>query len=161
LSAETGNVENRHQESPQKRPISDTRRFPRFGQTGWWWTQSSETGLQAGTGNFLKISGENRLSEVCQPLAIGNPAMIQVSYTAIQALSCYSADQVLEARQQAIRCSTSGFFEPQTRHNARRIAQGAWAAAPCLARLLGCPCGLPEYRWKTGASRRRLVITSR
>src|ERR1700738_2445234 len=36
MSAETGNVENRRQESPQKRGISDRRRFPRFGKTGWW-----------------------------------------------------------------------------------------------------------------------------
>jgi branched-subunit amino acid ABC-type transport system permease component len=58
------------------------------------------------------------------------------------ALSCYFAKQAFGARQQAIRCSTSGFFEPQTGHNARRIAHGTWAVASCLARLLGCLCGL-------------------
>ena len=40
LSTETGNVENRRQESPQKRPVSDRRRFPQFGKTGWWCAQS-------------------------------------------------------------------------------------------------------------------------
>jgi DNA methylase len=34
--------------------------------------------------------------------------------------SCYSAEQVLEARQQAIWCSVPGFIEPQTAHNAMR-----------------------------------------
>src|SRR6202011_2079909 len=42
----TGNVcrdrklKNRRQESPQKRPVSDRRRFPQFGKTGWWCAQS-------------------------------------------------------------------------------------------------------------------------
>src|SRR5258706_842527 len=52
LSTETGNVENRRQESLQKRPVSDRRRFPQFGKTGWWWMQSSETGLQSGNREF-------------------------------------------------------------------------------------------------------------
>src|ERR1700676_1637149 len=33
-------LKNRRQESPQKRPVSDRRRFPQFGKTGWWCAQS-------------------------------------------------------------------------------------------------------------------------
>lgn len=39
-SAETGNVENRRQETPQKPPLFDRRRIQRFGKTGWWCAQS-------------------------------------------------------------------------------------------------------------------------
>src|SRR5258706_5838920 len=33
-------LKNRHEESPQKRPLFDRRRFLRFGKTGWWCAQS-------------------------------------------------------------------------------------------------------------------------
>src|SRR5260370_12228793 len=33
-------IKNRRQESPQKWPFSDRRRFPQFGKTGWWCAQS-------------------------------------------------------------------------------------------------------------------------
>jgi hypothetical protein len=36
MSAETGNVQNRRHKSPQKQPLFDRRRFPRFVRTGWW-----------------------------------------------------------------------------------------------------------------------------
>jgi hypothetical protein len=67
----------------------------------------------AGTGNFLKISGQNRLSASGHLLAIGNSAVIQISYTAIQALSCYSTEQAVEARQQAMHAGYQVF--PQSR----------------------------------------------
>src|SRR5258708_9914719 len=51
------------------------------------------------------------------------------------ALSCYFAKQAFEARQQAIRCSTSGFFEPQT--GARRVRKTLGRRQRCHARLLG------------------------
>src|SRR6266851_9051022 len=35
LSAETGEMEDRRQDPPQKRPLFDQRRFPQFGKTGW------------------------------------------------------------------------------------------------------------------------------
>src|SRR5258708_5980538 len=54
----------------------------------------------AGTGNFLKISGQNRLLEDQRPLVIGNSIVIQSSYSSIQALSCYSAKQALETQKQ-------------------------------------------------------------
>jgi len=57
--------------------------------------QSSETGLHSRTGNFLKISGQNRLSEAYQPLAIENSPVTQISYTIVQAPSCYSAKQAI------------------------------------------------------------------
>jgi hypothetical protein len=56
---------------------------------------------KAGTGNFLKITGQNGLSEGRRPLAIGNSGVIQSSYSSLQALSCDSAKQALEARKQA------------------------------------------------------------
>src|ERR1700730_3263132 len=40
LSAETGDLKIRRQECRQKRPVSDRRRFPQFGKTGWWCAQS-------------------------------------------------------------------------------------------------------------------------
>src|SRR5258708_5483018 len=33
-------LKNRREESPQKRPLFDRRRFPQFGKTGWWCAQS-------------------------------------------------------------------------------------------------------------------------
>jgi hypothetical protein len=77
--------------------------------------QSSETGLPTQNREFFENFSQNRLSEGRQLLASGNSAVIQVSYTAVPALSCYSAKQAFEARQQAMQCSTSGFFEPQSR----------------------------------------------
>jgi hypothetical protein len=123
--------------------------------------QSSETGLQSRNREFSEKFSEKQASIGLTALGHRkldcNPHQLREAL----ALSCYSAKQAFEARQQAIRCSTSGFFEPQTGHNARRIAQGAWAAAPCLARLLGMPCGLRVSVVETGSSRRRVVITSR
>src|ERR1700738_1321884 len=63
LSAETGDLKNKRQESPQKRPVSDRRRFPQFGKTGWWWKQSCSnrslpkngSGWPEGQRIFLKI----------------------------------------------------------------------------------------------------------
>jgi hypothetical protein len=52
--------------------------------------------------------------------------VIEVGYAAIQALSCYSAKQAFEARQQASRCATSGFLNLRPADNAHRIAQGIW-----------------------------------
>src|SRR3984893_7802491 len=40
LSAEPGALKIRLQECRQKRPVSDRRRFPQFGKTGWWCAQS-------------------------------------------------------------------------------------------------------------------------
>jgi hypothetical protein len=56
----------------------------------------------ARTGNFLKISGQNRLVKEREPLAIRNSNVIQDSYVIIQADSCYSAKQAIEARKQAM-----------------------------------------------------------
>jgi hypothetical protein len=52
---------------------------------------------KAGTGIFLKIPGQNRLSERCRQPATGNSGVIQGSCSIAQALSCYSAKQALEA----------------------------------------------------------------
>jgi hypothetical protein len=54
-----------------------------------------------GTGNFLETSGQNRLSHGSKPLVIGNSFLILGSYTAIEALSCYSAKQASETQKQA------------------------------------------------------------
>jgi hypothetical protein len=51
------------------------------------------------------------------------------------ALSCYSAKQAFEARQQAIRCSISGFSNLRTGDNGFRIAQ---VMVLLLARPKGC-----------------------
>jgi hypothetical protein len=56
--------------------------------------QSSETGLQ-GTGNFLKISGQNRPLGVLMGLVSRISIAIPISYTSAKALSCYSAKQVI------------------------------------------------------------------
>jgi hypothetical protein len=82
----------------------------------------------AGTGNFLKISGQNRLSASGQLLVIGNSDVIQISYTAIQALSCYSAEQAVEARQQAMHAGYQALLNLRAGDNERRIAQ--LAASP-------------------------------
>jgi hypothetical protein len=91
----------------------------------------------AGTGNFLKISGQSRLSEGYSLLAIANSPVIQISYAAVQALSCYFAKQAFEARQQAIRCSTSGFLNlrPGTTR-ARHLAGGTNNSARVLRLFL-------------------------
>ena len=105
----------------------------------WWRMQSSETGLQSRNREFSEnfrpkqafggLSAVGHWKFACDLVQIhGHPST-----------SCYSAEQAVEARQQAIRCATSGFFEPQTRHNARRLAQVAWAAAPPFVDY--------EYRW--------------
>jgi hypothetical protein len=49
----------------------------------------------------LETSGQNRLSHGSKPLVIGNSFLILGSYTAIEALSCYSAKQALETQKQA------------------------------------------------------------
>jgi hypothetical protein len=50
----------------------------------------------ARTGNFLKISAQNRLSGGLEPLVAEESTEIQIGYTAIQAVSCYSAKQAVE-----------------------------------------------------------------
>jgi hypothetical protein len=50
-------LKNRRQESPQKRPVSDRRRFAQFGKTGWWRMQSCETGLQCRIPCYREFAG--------------------------------------------------------------------------------------------------------
>jgi hypothetical protein len=66
------------------------------------------------------------------------------------ALSCYSAEQAFEARQQVIRCSTSGFFEPQTRHKARRIGEALGRWHPAWQGSWGCLVDNECRWWKPG-----------
>ena len=58
--------------------------------------QSSETGLNAGTGNFLEISAQNRLSTGLEPLADRKSIEIQIGYSVTLTVSCYSAKQAVE-----------------------------------------------------------------
>jgi hypothetical protein len=50
----------------------------------------------ARTGNFLKISAQNRLSRGLEPLVGRKSIEIQIGYTVVQAVSCYSAKQAVE-----------------------------------------------------------------
>jgi hypothetical protein len=50
----------------------------------------------AGTGNFLKISAQNRLSRRLEPLVGRKSTEIQIGYPAVQAVSCYFAKQAVE-----------------------------------------------------------------
>jgi hypothetical protein len=51
-----------------------------------------------GTGNFVKISGQNRLLGVLTVARHRISIVIPISYTGDEALSCYSAKQVIKAR---------------------------------------------------------------
>jgi hypothetical protein len=48
-----------------------------------------------GTGNFVKISGQNRLLDVLMAAASRTSTAIPISYPSAKALSCYSAKQVI------------------------------------------------------------------
>jgi hypothetical protein len=57
----------------------------------------------AGTGNSLKIPGQNRLPSRERGLTVLNSTAIAASYSSAEALSCYSAKQAVKARKQALR----------------------------------------------------------
>jgi hypothetical protein len=62
----------------------------------WWWRmQSSETGLHCRNREFFENPGQNRLSRLLQQLVTKNSRVIQGSYIAVQALSCYCAKQAI------------------------------------------------------------------
>src|SRR6266404_6052371 len=107
-----------------------------FAETGWWCAQSSETGLQANNREFLKISAQNRLPMSWWRWPRENLNVIPVGYTIIQAVSCYSAKQAVEAQEQAMRTAISDNCSLRTGDNARRSAHGAWRGGT-PARLLG------------------------
>jgi len=101
LSAETGN---------SKTGVKNPRRnglfligdgFRSSGRLGGGVRSQAKLVSSTGTGNFLETSGQNRLSHGSKPLVIGNSFLILGSYTAIEALSCYSAKQALETQKQA------------------------------------------------------------
>src|SRR5207247_769818 len=74
------------------------------------------------TGNFLEISPQNRPPTSLWHLAPRNSTVIPVGYTIIQAVSCYSAKQAVEAQEQAMRTATSDNCNLLTGDNTRRIA---------------------------------------
>src|SRR5258707_14950091 len=121
--------------SAQKRPIWRRVGNAWFARTGWWCAQSSETGLQANNREFLEISGQNRLPMSLWRWPRENLNVIPVGYTIIQAVSCYSAKQAVEAQEQAMRTAISDNCNLQTGDNARRSAHGAWRGGT-PARLL-------------------------
>jgi hypothetical protein len=77
------------------------------------------------TGNFLKISGQNRLLARKKGPPVRNSTAFADSCSSARALSCYSAKQAIEAQKQALRSATSGICNHVTGDNPDGIAQMA------------------------------------
>src|SRR5258708_28464711 len=95
LSTETGNVEIGVKNPRRNGPFLIDDGFRSSGRLDGGGCSRAKPVSNAGTGNFSKISGQNRLSERLLAVSIRNSPVTQISYTIVQAPSCYSAKQAI------------------------------------------------------------------
>jgi hypothetical protein len=100
----------------------------RYLKTGWWWAQSDANRSQAKNREFSEKFSEKQASIELTGLGHRKLDCDPCQLREAPALSCYSAEQAFEARQQVIRCSTSGFLNlrPGTKRveSARHLGGG-------------------------------------
>jgi hypothetical protein len=76
----------------------------------WWWAQSDANWSPAKNREFSEKFSEKQASIEMTGLGHRKLDCDLCQLREAPALSCYSAEQAFEARQQVIRCSTSGFL---------------------------------------------------
>jgi hypothetical protein len=126
--------------SRQKRPIWRRPGIVRFAKTGWWCAQSDANRSPAKNREFFENFSEKQAS--IGLTAPGHRKLDRNSYrlAEVLALSCYFAKQAFEARYQDIRCSTSGFSEPQAHAELRKQLETAPVWRDSWGCIVDCDC---------------------